>query len=117
MPSKILQTNLYQSPAKILSAQEHPRLTEIGTSSDAATEYTIRDQDINFGSSPECRMAVPEDQYLSPVHARFFQDGLGRWMIEDQKSLNGVWLRARKTALDGPAEFQLGQQRFRFNPK
>jgi hypothetical protein len=37
-------------------------------------------------------------------------------MIDDQKSLNGVWIRIKKFAMDKPAEFQLGQQRFRFQP-
>ena len=49
----------------------------------------------------------------SPRHARFYRDVNSRWFVEDDRSLNGTWLRINEElALEKDCEFQLGEQRF-----
>lgn len=55
------------------------------------------------------------DPFIDDVHAELFQDNQKRWIIKDQKSLNGVWVRTSSKLLDPGTEFLLGGQRFRFH--
>ena len=55
---------------------------------------------------------VLNDPLVSPLHARIFRDSKGRWLVENSKSLNGVWLRVAHAPLDASCQFQLGEQRF-----
>jgi pSer/pThr/pTyr-binding forkhead associated (FHA) protein len=110
-----LQTQAFRSPSPTMMEQFVPRLTESGTVQDGLT-FSLGATEMLFGRSPDCQLAIENDPFLSPNHARFYQDERGRWMIDDKKSANGVWIRIKRMALDQEAEFQLGQQRFRFNP-
>ena len=53
--------------------------------------------------------------FLNDVHAQLSQDKQKRWVIKDQNSLNGVWVRMPTKLLDPGTEFLLGGQRFRFD--
>ncbi len=57
---------------------------------------------------------VGDDPFLNGRHARIFRDRRGRWTVEDVNSLNGVWVRIQRAALERSSEFQLGEQRFLF---
>ena len=70
-----------------------------------------------LGSDPSCDIVIASDRYLSREHVRFYQDATGRWMLEDLKSRNGVWVRVRRLRVENTIDFQLGQQRFRFEPR
>ncbi len=111
-----LQTQMYQSPSPAMMEQFVPRLTEVGTAKEKPRAFSIGGTEANIGRDSACQIAIQDDPFLNPKHARFYQDERGRWMIDDRKSLNGVWIRVKRMALDQPAEFQLGQQQFRFVP-
>ncbi len=59
-----------------------------------------------------CAVVREHDALLSPRHARIYRDRKGRWHVENNKSLNGTWLRIDEMALDAACQFQLGEQRF-----
>ena len=40
-----------------------------------------------------CSIARPADVLINARHARLFRDDKGQWHIENNKSLNGLWLR------------------------
>ncbi len=61
----------------------------------------------------QCDLVPTDDPYLSPLHARVSCVG-DRWQIEDAGSVNGTWVRIDRVTLDQDAEFQIGEQRFRF---
>jgi pSer/pThr/pTyr-binding forkhead associated (FHA) protein len=65
-----------------------------------------------IGRDPACAIALKDDILLNPRHARIHRDAKGRWLLENNKSHNGVWLRTEHVAIDGTCEFQLGEQRF-----
>jgi len=60
----------------------------------------------------KCEIAIA-DKCLSTPHAKISFSG-GKWLIDDLNSLNGIWLCVRQVWLEKNAEFQLGEQRFRF---
>ncbi len=60
-----------------------------------------------------CQVVLRDDPFASARHARIRLDDEGRWLIENNKSVNGVWLRVERIALKGGAcHFMLGEQQF-----
>src|SRR5262249_23587125 len=62
-----------------------------------------------------CTIARPDDVLISARHARLYRDTRGQWHAENNKSLNGLWLRITEPMpLGGACPFRLGEQRFLF---
>ncbi|HLN26587.1 MAG TPA: FHA domain-containing protein [Gemmataceae bacterium] len=62
-----------------------------------------------------CAISRPDDLLVNGRHARLYRDAKARWHIENNKSLNGVWLRlAEPMPLGGACQFRVGEQRFIF---
>jgi pSer/pThr/pTyr-binding forkhead associated (FHA) protein/transcriptional regulator with XRE-family HTH domain len=62
-----------------------------------------------------CAIARPDDVLVNARHARLYRDAGGQWHIENNKSLNGVWLRVvGPVPLSNPCQFRVGEQRFVF---
>ncbi|QEG02136.1 FHA domain protein [Stieleria maiorica] len=114
--TEALQTQAYQAPSRTMLEKFVPRLIEVGVSSEHERTFSVSGKETWIGSDQRCQITVDDDPFISQKHARIYEDETGRWMIEDQKSLNGVWIRIKKFAMDKTTEFQLGQQRFRFHP-
>jgi pSer/pThr/pTyr-binding forkhead associated (FHA) protein len=55
---------------------------------------------------------VLEDRLVSPRHARIFRDPKGKWMVQNNRSLNGLWMRITEVSLEKGGQFQCGEQRF-----
>ncbi len=68
-----------------------------------------------IGRDPRlCAIAQPDDAYANPRHARLYRDARGQWTVENQRSVNGLWLRVEEIPLGGTCQFRLGEQRFIF---
>jgi pSer/pThr/pTyr-binding forkhead associated (FHA) protein len=68
-----------------------------------------------LGRDPKtCGILRQNDELLNARHARLFRDANGLWHIENNKSLNGMWLRIEEIPLLGACHFRLGEQRFLF---
>ena len=62
-----------------------------------------------------CAIARPDDVLVNARHARLYRDTKGQWHIENNKSLNGLWLRVvEPLPLAGACQFRVGEQRFLF---
>jgi pSer/pThr/pTyr-binding forkhead associated (FHA) protein len=62
-----------------------------------------------------CAIARPDDALVNARHARLFRDARGQWHIENNKSLNGLWLRITEPMpLNNASQFRVGEQRFLF---
>jgi pSer/pThr/pTyr-binding forkhead associated (FHA) protein len=59
-----------------------------------------------------CQHVLNEDPFVSARHARMTQEPDGRWLIENNKSVNGVWLRIEQISIKGTCRFLLGEQLF-----
>ena len=111
-----LRTQAYQAPSKAEIDRFVPRLIEQGIPEEQRATYAVNGAESKLGTDGHCPISIADDPFLSPQHARFYMDHRRRWMIEDLKSTNGIWIRIRQLPLEHTAEFQLGQQRFRFQP-
>lgn len=112
----VLETNLYKAPTRTQLEREVATLSELGLPEGQSRTFHLGGTELLLGRGSGCQISIPEDPCLSPEHARFRLDRRGRWMVEDRKSLNGIWIRVRRMPLVQQAEFQLGQQRFLFRP-
>lgn len=91
-----------------------PALQEVVVDETAeARRYPLHNDEQFIGSDPQaCAVVLPEDPFVSRVHARIQRDDArGRWVIENQKSLNGLWFKFTDIALDATGEVQIGEQR------
>ncbi len=62
-----------------------------------------------------CAIARPDDVLVNARHARLYRDPKGQWRIENNKSLNGLWLRVvEPMPLASGCQFRVGEQRFIF---
>jgi pSer/pThr/pTyr-binding forkhead associated (FHA) protein len=92
--------------------QTWPTLVEL-TRKGEGERFAITRPEIWVGRNANlCSVALRNDPFVSPRHARFYRNPKGRWKVEDVQSLNGTWLRISEVTIDTACEFQLGEQRF-----
>jgi pSer/pThr/pTyr-binding forkhead associated (FHA) protein len=104
-------TYIKSSPDEALSAT--PRLIEVTGTDCPGTILRLDNDAVTIGQAASCDVRIEDDPLASPLHVKFTKDQQRRWLLEDQKSVNGVWIRITRIALAHQAEF-LGQQRFVF---
>ncbi|MCU1400137.1 MAG: hypothetical protein JWN62_3246 [Acidimicrobiales bacterium] len=67
--------------------------------------------EITFGRAPGCTVSVPDDTFVSQIHARVFNDA-GNVIIEDIGSTNGTYVNGTRltvaTALQKGDRIQIG---------
>ncbi len=63
--------------------------------------------DLTVGRAIGCGLALPEDTFVSQLHARLFQAD-GTWQIEDLGSTNGTFLNRHKVS--GPQALRPGDR-------
>ena len=56
---------------------------------------------------------VAEDPFTEPKHIHLFRDGNGVWNAQNNKSLNGLWLKVPQVTVDDSCLCQIGEQRLR----
>jgi pSer/pThr/pTyr-binding forkhead associated (FHA) protein len=68
-----------------------------------------------IGSSRECDVCRVNDPFISDRHASLTRSPKGTWVLQNNNSLNGIWVRMPQIVLEPgkKCEFQIGEQRFR----
>jgi pSer/pThr/pTyr-binding forkhead associated (FHA) protein len=61
-----------------------------------------------------CQVVRADDLTVNARHARLHRDARGQWHVENNKSLNGLWLRVEQMQLADHCQFRLGEQWFVF---
>ena len=77
-------------------------------------DFPLPSEGAKIGSdSTQCQIVISDDPTVNPVHAsiQFAEKGL---IIEDRKSVNGLWTAISERRLGNSATFQIGEQRIRF---
>lgn len=116
-PSSPMGTVVFGDSSGIQASADGACLVEVATNGMSSRTIAIERQRVKVGADPQrCEAAIDEDSYVNPVHAEIYRDERGHWMIDDLESRNGVWIRVKQLTLTQQAEFQLGQQRFLFQP-
>ena len=64
-------------------------------------------QEITFGRAPGCTVSVPDDTFVSQIHARVFNDA-GAIIIEDIGSTNGTFVNGNR--LTAPTVLRKGDR-------
>lgn len=77
--------------------------------------HALTAQEYWIGRDPQQCAIVVDDPMIDPRHARLSRDAKNRWVIANNRSLNGVWARIQDVALGRGGYFQCGEQRFFFN--
>jgi len=96
-----------------IAGGEAPVLVEIAAGKDGARIPMIKSE-YWVGRDPKiCAIVPPGDVFVNPQHARFYRGSDSRWRLENNRSVNGVWLRiGQPLPLDGGCQFLVGEQRF-----
>ena len=63
--------------------------------------YDLQGDEMTIGRSPGCAIALPEDSFISQVHARVFRRDNEYW-VEDLGSTNGTLFNGRKMTTASP---------------
>lgn len=89
-------------------------LTEILANGTGTRIELDRDQ-FWIGSSRECEVCRANDPFTSERHASLSRSPKGTWVLQNNNSLNGIWVRMTQIVLEPgkKCEFQIGEQRFR----
>jgi len=95
-----------------------PSLVET-TAAGPVQRFTLMLPEYWVGRDPQgCPITRPQDDLVNARHARLYRDAGGQWHVENNKSLNGLWLRiVEPMPLGGGCQFRAGEQRFLFRGK
>jgi pSer/pThr/pTyr-binding forkhead associated (FHA) protein len=94
-----------------VAAQMSPALVAL-TSDGDGRRFALDRAEQWVGRDPAQSSIVLEDPLVSPRHARIYRDPKGKWMIQNNRSLNGIWMRITEASLEKGGQFQCGEQRF-----
>jgi pSer/pThr/pTyr-binding forkhead associated (FHA) protein len=78
-----------------------PEQLEISHPPDRAGQRFQLGSELTVGRAPGCGVSLPEDTYVSSVHARVFRRD-GELFVEDLGSTNGTFLNDRKVSAPVP---------------
>jgi len=74
----------------------------------------LTEQEHWVGRNANCDVRRASDQFTADRHAVIRMSSSGRWTIENNKTLNGIWLRMPQVKLEPGhnCEFRIGEQLF-----
>jgi pSer/pThr/pTyr-binding forkhead associated (FHA) protein len=89
-----------------------PALTEL-LGREPGTRILLVQNEYWIGSDPSCPIHRPDDPFCEPRHARVYRSTKGGWLVDHNKTQNGLWLRMTQMSAESMIYFQIGEQRFR----
>ena len=89
-------------------------LSELLTGGTGTRAVLNRDQ-YWIGGDEDCDICRKSDPFVSGKHATLTRSAKGTWVIQNNNTINGIWLRVPQIVLElgKKCEFQIGEQRFR----
>jgi hypothetical protein len=111
--------DLDDTGALALEGLEGPALVVRSGGGRAGEHFLPRGERTTIGRSPDCDVFL-DDVTVSRNHAVLIDDGGGRFVIEDQGSLNGTYVNRRRVEsaeLEDGDELQIGKYRLTFLSK
>lgn len=95
------------------SRNDVPAIVEL-TDDGMGRRVMLNKPEVWMGKDPTHCQIVLADAFVSARHSRVRCDEEGRWVLENNKSVNGVWLRIEQIAIKESCRFMLGEQLFMF---
>jgi pSer/pThr/pTyr-binding forkhead associated (FHA) protein len=108
-------TVMWQTISKDQLESATPRLVEQQADGGAGQVIVFNQQSIVIGSGSKVANRI-DDPYLDEEHAVVSRTTRGHWVITDESSHNGLWIKIKRIELTSRCEFQIGEQRFLFQP-
>ncbi len=100
-----------QMPQPVVARALVPALVEI-TPAGPVQRFQLTLPEYWVGRDPAtCGIVRADDLFVDAQHAR---DRNGQWHVENNASVNGLWLRIKSIRLEKACQFRLGEQRFLF---
>lgn len=93
------------------AAQMSPTLVALSADG-GERRYPLDRPELWLGRDRASCSIVLDDPLVSPRHAKLYRDPKGKWMIQNNRSLNGIWMRITEVSLEKSGQFQCGEQRF-----
>jgi pSer/pThr/pTyr-binding forkhead associated (FHA) protein len=90
-----------------------PSIQQLQPDGQGGERHFLNDQTVLIGRASACQVQV-DDPMMNSQHARLTKDARDRWQVENLRSLNGLWVRMSRMAIDRNGQFLLGEQRFLF---
>jgi hypothetical protein len=66
-----------------------------------------------IGSAADCAVGRTDDPFIEAKHVRVFRDARGVWNAQNNRTLNGLWLKVPQVIVEESCLCQIGEQRFR----
>ena len=106
-------TKGWQAPSADEIQRQLPAIVRI-VADGAGQVFPIQGPEIAIGSDPALTsITITDDPTVNGLHGHIRMTEKGR-VIEDNKSLNGLWIAISERRLTSNATFQIGEQRIRF---
>jgi pSer/pThr/pTyr-binding forkhead associated (FHA) protein len=90
----------------------HPALVEL-IGGGIGNRVLLAKSEYWIGADPSCAICRSGDIFTSPRHVRLIRETKGAWNAQNNKSLNGVWLRIPQITVEDGCLLQIGEQRLR----
>jgi hypothetical protein len=89
-----------------------PTLAEM-VGSGLGARFPLTRSEVWLGADPACDICRLKDPCCDAKHARLHRDVKHGWIIENNRSFNGLWFRLPQLVADSSVQFQIGEQRFK----
>jgi hypothetical protein len=93
-------------------AELHPALVELVTSG-IGNRIMLARPEYWIGTDASCAICRPQDPFTEPKHVRLFRDPKGPWTAQNNKTLNGLWIKVPQVTAEDGCLLQIGEQRLR----
>jgi hypothetical protein len=103
------RTRLWQAPAR---EPNSAALVELTSTGDGSRHLLEGGENWLGKDAARCRIVLSKDPLVSARHARIRRRDDGRWLLENNNSVNGVWMRVEQISFKGTCRFLLGEQKF-----
>ena len=81
--------------------------------SDETLSFLLKKPFLLVGTDPtRCDIVIPNDPFVSPVHAKIEQNDQQQWVVRRSKCRNGVWVKIRSLRVHTVGVFLVGEQQF-----
>ncbi|MCA1686517.1 MAG: FHA domain-containing protein [Planctomycetia bacterium] len=94
-----------------IAALTKPALVEL-TPQGEGPRFPLDEPEVWIGRASDLCRVVVNDPTVDPRHARAYRDSKNRWVLENARSVNGLWVRVQELPLERGGQFQCGEQRF-----
>jgi hypothetical protein len=96
-----------QAPAGL-----HPALVEL-IAGGIGNRILMTQAEYWIGTDASCAICRVQDPFTEPKHVRLFRDPKGAWTAQNNKSLNGLWIKVPQMTAEDGCLLQIGEQRIR----